>query len=100
MKTPRLKRPRARAGAEAPTAAQRLALVLAGGNALGTFEARAYQTLHDHGLQPDWVVGTSIGAVNGAIIAGNPPERRTEALQAFLVQGGLADSRRGGRGFA
>jgi NTE family protein len=83
LKTPRLKRPRARAGAEAPTAAQRLALVLAGGNALGAFEAGAYQTLHDHGLQPDWVVGTSIGAVNGAIIAGNPPERRTEALQEF-----------------
>jgi NTE family protein len=83
LKTPRLKRPRARAGTDAPIAAQRLALVLAGGNALGAFEAGAYQTLHDHGLQPDWVVGTSIGAVNGAIIAGNPPERRTEALQAF-----------------
>jgi len=86
LKTPRLRRPRAGAGAEAPTAAQRLALVLAGGNALGAFEAGAYQTLHDHGLQPDWVVGTSIGAVNGAIIAGNPPERRTEALQAFWAK--------------
>jgi NTE family protein len=60
-----------------------MALVLAGGNALGAFEAGAYQALHDAGLRPDWVVGSSIGAVNGAIIAGNPPERRTEALQAF-----------------
>ncbi len=60
-----------------------MALVLAGGNALGAFEARAYQTLHDQSLRPDWVVGTSIGAVNGAIIAGNPPERRKEALREF-----------------
>ena len=83
MKSPRPRRPTAKTGRNASAAAQRLALVLAGGNALGAFEAGAYQTLHDHGLQPDWVVGTSIGAVNGALIAGNPPERRTEALQAF-----------------
>jgi NTE family protein len=86
---PRLKRSRTRAGADAPTAAQRLALVLAGGNALGAFEAGACGTLHDHGLQPDWVVGTSIGAVNGALIAGNPPERRTEALRAFWSKAAL-----------
>jgi NTE family protein len=60
-----------------------VALVLAGGNALGAFEAGAHQALHDQGLRPDWVVGTSIGAVNGAIIAGNPPERRQEALWEF-----------------
>jgi NTE family protein len=60
-----------------------MALVLAGGNALGALEAGAYQALHEHGLQPDWIVGSSIRAVNGAIIAGNSPERRTDALQAF-----------------
>ncbi len=60
-----------------------MALVLAGGNALGAFEAGAYQALHGHDLRPDWIVGTSIGAVNGALIAGNRPERRVDALHAF-----------------
>jgi NTE family protein len=69
-----------------PAAGQRIALVLAGGNALGAFEAGAYQVLHDQGLQPDWVVGTSIGAVNAAIIAGNPPAQRTDALRTFWSQ--------------
>nr|WP_052764030.1 patatin-like phospholipase family protein [Microvirga massiliensis] len=78
-----MKRSRAKAGTSATPLVQRMALVLAGGNALGSFEAGAYQALHDQGLRPDWVVGTSIGAVNGAIIAGNPPERRREALWEF-----------------
>ncbi|HEX8443925.1 MAG TPA: patatin-like phospholipase family protein, partial [Allosphingosinicella sp.] len=50
------------------------ALVLGGGNALGAYQAGAYQALHEHGLEPDWVVGASTGAVNGAIICGNPRE--------------------------
>jgi len=71
---------------DAATTGQRMALVLAGGNALGAFEARAYQALHQQGLRFDWIVGTSIGAVNGAIIAGNPPEHRTDALREFWSQ--------------
>jgi len=58
----------------------RIALVLAGGNALGAYQAGVYQALHDAGIEPDWIVGTSAGAINGAVIAGNPPERRLERL--------------------
>ncbi|MEO8385135.1 MAG: patatin-like phospholipase family protein [Betaproteobacteria bacterium] len=58
-------------------------LVLQGGGALGAFQVGAYQSLHEAGIEPDWVIGTSIGAINGAIIAGNPPERRLERLHAF-----------------
>ncbi|MDF0486539.1 patatin-like phospholipase family protein [Sphingomonas sp. H39-1-10] len=58
-------------------------LVLSGGNALGAFEAGVSETLHTHGLQPDWVVGASIGAINGALIAGLAPDRRIETLRAF-----------------
>jgi NTE family protein len=71
----------ARPAAPAPTA-----LVLAGGNSLGAFQAGAYCALHDHGVRPDWIVGASIGAVNGAIIAGNPTERRAEALRTFWAE--------------
>lgn len=58
----------------------RIALVLAGGNALGAYQAGVYQALHQGGLMPDWVVGTSIGAINGAIIAGNREEDRIDRL--------------------
>lgn len=53
----------------------RVALVLAGGNALGAYQAGVFQALQAHGIELDWVVGTSIGAINGAVIAGNPPEQ-------------------------
>jgi predicted acylesterase/phospholipase RssA len=42
-----------------------------GGGAPGSYQAGAYQALHEAGIEPDWVIGTSIGAINGAIIAGN-----------------------------
>jgi NTE family protein len=58
-------------------------LVLQGGGALGAYQAGVYQAMHEHGLTPDWVVGTSIGAINAALIAGNPPGRRLERLKAF-----------------
>jgi len=58
-------------------------LVLQGGGALGAYQAGVYQALHEAGVEPDWVIGTSIGAVNGAIIAGNPPETRLARLDAF-----------------
>jgi len=61
----------------------RIALVLQGGGALGAYQAGVYQALHEHRLTPDWVVGTSIGAINAAIIAGNPREKRLLRLQEF-----------------
>ena len=58
-------------------------LVLSGGNALGAFEAGVYEALHEHGLQPDWIIGASVGAINGALIAGSAPERRIDTLRTF-----------------
>ena len=57
--------------------------VLQGGGALGAYQAGAYTALAEAGYMPNWVAGISIGAVNSAIIAGNPPERRGERLRAF-----------------
>lgn len=61
-------------------------LLLSGGNSLGAFEAGAISALHRAGIRPEWIVGTSIGAVNGAIIAGNPVNRRLDALRRFWSQ--------------
>ena len=57
--------------------------VLQGGGALGAYQGGACQGLLEGGIRADWIVGTSIGAINGAILAGNPPERRMEKLRAF-----------------
>lgn len=62
---------------------QSLALVLQGGGALGAYQCGVYESLHAAGLRPDWFVGTSIGAINAAILAGNPPQRRVERLHEF-----------------
>src|SRR5690606_4272850 len=62
---------------------RKLALVLGGGGALGAFEAGLYEALAEAGLQPDWLAGSSIGAFNAVLIAGNPPERRIERLREF-----------------
>jgi len=61
-------------------------LVLQGGGALGAYQVGVYQALHEAGVEPDWVIGTSIGAINAALIAGNPPERRLERLCDFWGQ--------------
>lgn len=58
-------------------------LVLQGGGALGAYQFGVYQGLHEAGIEPDWVIGTSIGAINAALIAGNPPDRRLERMEAF-----------------
>lgn len=63
----------------------RVVLVLQGGGALGAYQAGIYQGLHEHGLIPDWVVGTSIGAINAAIIAGNKPQERVAMLEEFWL---------------
>jgi NTE family protein len=62
---------------------ERIALILQGGGALGSYQAGVYQALAEANLHPDWVAGISIGAVNAALIAGNPPERRVERLREF-----------------
>jgi NTE family protein len=65
----------------------RIALVLSGGNALGAYQAGAYQALDEAGWLPDWVSGASVGAVNGAVLCGNAPERRVAALEAMWRPG-------------
>ena len=63
-----------------------IALLLQGGGALGSYQAGVYAALAEADLQPDWVTGISIGAINGALIAGNAPERRVEQLRKFWEQ--------------
>jgi len=58
-------------------------LVLQGGGALGAYQAGAYEALSAAGIEPDWVAGISIGAVNAAIIAGNRSEHRRPRLREF-----------------
>ncbi len=57
--------------------------VLQGGGALGAYQAGAYAALHEAGYRPEWLAGISIGAINSAIIAGNPPEQRVARLRQF-----------------
>ncbi|OYV35919.1 MAG: hypothetical protein B7Z81_08045 [Acidocella sp. 20-61-6] len=68
-----------------PPGCDGIGLVLQGGGALGAYQAGVYQALHEAGLEPDWVVGVSIGAINSAIIAGNRPEHRLEKLEKFWM---------------
>jgi predicted acylesterase/phospholipase RssA len=60
-----------------------IALLLQGGGALGAYRAGVYEALAAADLHPDWVAGISIGAINGALIAGNAPETRVDKLRAF-----------------
>jgi NTE family protein len=60
-----------------------IALLLQGGGALGAYQAGVYEALSEAHLTPDWVAGISIGAVNAALIAGNPPHARVEKLREF-----------------
>src|SRR5712672_3228122 len=58
-------------------------LVLQGGGALGSYQAGVYQALHEAGIEPDWIIGTSIGAINASLIAGNEPDHRLSKLKEF-----------------
>jgi NTE family protein len=58
-------------------------LVLQGGGALGAYQVGVYQAMHEAGIEPDWVIGTSIGAINASLIAGNSPQHRLDRLNAF-----------------
>ena len=73
----RIRRPRGRPPFD------RIALLLQGGGALGAYQAGVYQALAEAEIEPDWVAGISVGAINAAIIAGNPPEARIEKLRAL-----------------
>lgn len=66
-----------------PDRCDRIALVLQGGGALGAYQAGVWQALDEAGLELDWISGVSIGAINAALIAGNPPELRLERLRQF-----------------
>lgn len=61
----------------------RVALVLQGGGALGAYQAGVFEGLAEAGIEPDWVAGISIGAINAALLAGNPPGQRVERLREF-----------------
>ena len=58
-------------------------LVLQGGGALGAYQVGVYQALAEAGIEPDWVIGTSIGAINAGIIAGSPVSERMDRLRSF-----------------
>jgi NTE family protein len=58
-------------------------LVLQGGGALGAYQAGVFEALHDAEIKPEWMAGISIGAINSALIAGNPPESRVSRLKEF-----------------
>ncbi|WP_375788487.1 patatin-like phospholipase family protein [Bradyrhizobium sp. Pha-3] len=60
-----------------------IVLVLQGGGALGSYQAGVYQALQEAEIEPDWIIGTSIGAINASLIAGNEPQRRLEQLDEF-----------------
>jgi predicted acylesterase/phospholipase RssA len=70
--------------AEAPGEASRqTVLALQGGGALGAYQVGVYQALHEADVEPDWVIGTSIGAINASLIAGNRREDRLDQMNAF-----------------
>src|SRR5215470_6695082 len=62
---------------------ERVALVLQGGGALGAYQAGVYEALHEAGIEPDWVAGISIGAINAALIVGNARDQRVARLREF-----------------
>src|SRR5260370_32612933 len=60
-----------------------IVLVLQGGGALGAYQGGAYEALHEAGIEPNWIIGTSIGAVNAGLIAGNKAQDRLPKLREF-----------------
>ncbi|HST26895.1 MAG TPA: patatin-like phospholipase family protein, partial [Rudaea sp.] len=80
-------RPQRRKTVASPATAAReyahVALVLQGGGALGAYQCGVYEGLHEAGIAPNWFAGISVGAINAALLAGNPPQRRVERLREF-----------------
>jgi len=75
--------PKAARAPQTGNAIGQIVLVLQGGGALGAYQVGVYEALHDAGIEPDWVIGTSIGAINAALIAGNARDERIDRLNAF-----------------
>src|ERR1700680_4734821 len=73
-------RPAAKPGTTLPG---QVVLVFQGGGALGSYQAGVYQALHEASIEPDWIIGTSIGAINASLIAGNRREDRIPKLKEF-----------------
>jgi NTE family protein len=63
-----------------------VALLLQGGGALGAYQGGVYEALAEANIHPDWIAGISIGAINAAILAGNPPNSRIDRLREFWTQ--------------
>ena len=81
--TQSIERRRVKVEAKRPQEQRQVVLVFQGGGALGAYQAGAYQALHETGIEPDWIIGTSIGAINASLIAGNEPDNRVERLEEF-----------------
>src|ERR1700730_2385917 len=77
---------------------ERIALGLSGGAALGAYQAGAYAALEHRGVRPNWIAGTAIGAINGAIIAGNLPHEHEVRLRQFWQELSRRAAARTGRG--
>jgi NTE family protein len=76
-----------------PSGNQDVALVLAGGNAVGAYLAGAYEQLHEQAVRPNWIIGASVGAITGSLLAGNAPEDRIAKLTRFWQEATLPTSR-------
>ena len=63
-----------------------VSLLLQGGGALGAYQGGVYEALAEADIYPNWIVGISIGAINAAIVAGNPPNARVDRLREFWTQ--------------
>ena len=84
VKHPRFSTSAVEQDARAPMQRQRqVVLVFQGGGALGAYQAGVYQALHEASIEPDWIIGTSIGAINASLIAGNEPQNRLDRLEEF-----------------
>lgn len=68
---------------QSPEGSRRIVLVLQGGGALGAYQAGVYAAMHEAGVEPDWIIGTSIGAINASLIAGNHVGDRVPRLREF-----------------
>src|SRR5262249_10249019 len=77
---------RTRRDAKKKSEDRQIVLVLQGGGALGAYQAGVYHALHEHRIEPDWIIGTSIGAINASLIAGNAAGERLDKLKEFWTR--------------
>jgi NTE family protein len=62
------------------------AFVLGGGGVLGAAEVGMLQALFEHDVRPDLIVGTSVGAINGAFVAADPTARAVDRLRGLWAE--------------